>query len=72
MPNLSVRYGYVIAGVLLGVFGLAQLLQLFGLIGIGFSIWGIGLTILPLVGCYLCFKKAMATQTRDDGATGTR
>jgi hypothetical protein len=54
------KIGYVIGGVLLGLFSLAQFLQLLGLIGVGFRIAGIGLTILPGVFSYLCFKKAFA------------
>ena len=54
------KTGYIIGGVLCGLFGVAQLLQLLGLIGVGFSIAGIGLTILGGVGSFLCFKKAFA------------
>lgn len=49
---------YILGGILFGLFGIAQLLQLFGLIGIGFSIAGVGFTILAGVLSYLCFKKA--------------
>jgi len=55
------KIGYIIGGVLLGLFAVAQLLQLLGLIGIGFSIPGIGFTILGGVGSFLLFQKAFAS-----------
>ena len=54
--------GYLALGILLGLFALAQLLQLAGLIGIGFSIAGIGITILSGVGSFVCFQKAFASK----------
>ena len=51
---------YIIGGVLFGLFTFAQVLQLLGLIGIGFSVAGIGITIFGGVFTYLCFKKAFA------------
>jgi hypothetical protein len=54
------KIGYLIGGILLGLFGLAQLLQLCGLIGIGFTLAGVGFTILGLVGSFACFQKAFA------------
>jgi len=49
----------IILGVLCGLFGLAQGLQLIGLIGTKTaSIPGVGLTILGLAGAAVCFKKA--------------
>ena len=52
------KTGYIIGGFLLGLLAFAQLLQLFGVIGVGFSLAGIGFTILGAVGSYLCFQKA--------------
>ena len=54
------KVGYIIGGVLLGLFALAQLLQLLGLFGVGFSLPGIGFTILGGVFSYICFEKAFA------------
>jgi hypothetical protein len=54
------KVGYIVGGVVLGLFAVAQLLQLFGLIGIGFSVAGIGITILASLGSLLCFQKAFA------------
>ena len=54
------KIGYIIGGVLCGLFGVAQLLQLLGLFGVGFSLSGIGFTILGGVCSYLCFKQAFA------------
>ena len=49
----EMKVGYIIGGVLCGLFGVAQLLQLLGLFGIGFSIFGIGFTILGGVGSFV-------------------
>ena len=54
------KIAYIIGGVLLALFAVAQLLQLLGIIGIGFSIAGIGFTIIGGVLSFLCFKKAFA------------
>ena len=52
-----------VLGVLLGVFGIAQALQLMGLIGTKqFSIAGVAFTILGLALAASCFKKAFKTQ----------
>lgn len=59
------KTGCMIVGVLLGLFGIAQLLQLFHVIGSGFSIAGVGLTILGFVGSFLCFQKAFASTTQN-------
>ena len=53
----------IIGGVLFALFGIAQLLQLLGLIGVGFSIARVGFTILGFVLSFLCFKRAFATPT---------
>ncbi len=49
---------YIIGGVLCGLFSFAQLLQLMGLIGVGFNVAGIGFTIVGGVLSYVCFRKA--------------
>jgi len=54
----------ITAGPLAALFTLAQLLQLLGLIGVGFSIPGIGLTALGLAITVACFKKAFQDQRR--------
>ncbi len=54
--------GFLVLGILSGLFAVAQLLQLAGLIGIGFSIAGVGFTILGGVGSFLCFQKAFANK----------
>ena len=54
--NLNI--GFLVGGILLGLFAFAQLLQLLGLIGVGPSIAGVGITILSGVGSYACFNKA--------------
>jgi uncharacterized membrane protein YuzA (DUF378 family) len=51
---------WIIGGTLAGLFGLAQLLQLLGVFGVGFSIPGIAFTALGLAGAIVCFKKAFA------------
>ena len=54
----------IIGGSLAALFTLAQLLQLFGLFGVGFSIAGIGLTALGLAATIACFKKAFKDERR--------
>ena len=54
----------IIGGVLFGLFAVAQLLQLLGLIGIGFSLGGIAFTIIGGLLSFLCFKKAFALPNR--------
>lgn len=54
------KIAYILGGVLLGLFAIAQLLQLCGLFGIGFSVAGIAFTIFGGVGSFLCFQKAFA------------
>lgn len=49
---------YIVLGVIFGLFALAQLLQLLGILGIGFSIAGVGLTLLGGVLSFVCFRKA--------------
>lgn len=55
---------YIFGGILFGLFTLAQLLQLVGVIGVGFSIAGVGLNIFGGLLSYLCFKKAAALPTQ--------
>ncbi len=50
--------GYLLGGVLLGLFTLLQLLQLLGVLGIGPSLAGFGITILAGCGTFACFAKA--------------
>ena len=54
------RTVYLILGILLALFTVGQILQLCGLIGLGFSIAGLGITLLAGVGTYACFNKALA------------
>jgi len=52
------KIGFILLGVLTGLFAIAQFLQLLGLIGVGFSIAGIVFTLLGGVASAACFKKA--------------
>jgi uncharacterized membrane protein YuzA (DUF378 family) len=50
----------IILGVLAGLFGVAQLLQLLGVFGAGFTIPGIAFTVLGFAVSAACFQKAFA------------
>ena len=50
----------IVIGVCAGLFGLAQLLQLLGIIGIGFSIFGIVITAASFAVSAVCFKNAFS------------
>lgn len=53
------KIGLIVLGVLLVGFGVAQVLQLMGLIGAkSFSIPGVSFAILGLVFGFVCFQKA--------------
>ena len=53
----------VVLGILLGIFGIAQGLQLMGAVGTkDFSIAGVAFTILGLALAAGCFKKAFKIQ----------
>ena len=54
----------ILFGTLATVFGIAQLLQLLGFFGVGFSIPGIGLTALGFAVALICFKKALGPRRR--------
>ena len=60
--------GFILLGVLTGLFAIAQFLQLLGLIGVGFSPAGVAFTLLGGVASAACFKKAFA---RDPGQEAT-
>ena len=47
----------IIVGILAALFGVAQLLKLVGVFGVGFSIPGIGFTILGFLVSFLCFQR---------------
>ncbi len=52
------KVGPTIAGFLVGLFAVAQLLQLLGFFGVGFSIAGIGITAGAFAISALCLKSA--------------
>ena len=52
--------GWLVAAVLTGIFAIAQILQLLGVIGIGFSIAGAGITAGAIALSAVCFKKAFS------------
>ena len=54
------KYVLIFFGVLTGLFAVAQFLQLLGLIGVGFSVDGVGLTLLGVALAATCFKNAFA------------
>ena len=51
---------YVVLGILAGAFAVAQLLQLLGLIGVGFSFVGVVLTVAGGLASLICFRKALS------------
>ena len=50
----------IIVGVLAALYCLAQVLQLLGIIGAGFSLPGVGLAVLSGAVALICFKKAFS------------
>lgn len=56
------KIGWLIGGVLIGLFAVAQLLQLLGFIGIGFTIAGVGITAGATAVSLLCFQKSLPTK----------
>lgn len=52
------KIGWLIGGVLTGLFAFAQFLQLLGIIGVGFSIAGIGITAGAIALSAVCFRNA--------------
>ncbi len=51
---------FIILGALAGLFTIAQVLQLMGIIGGGFSLPGIGFVLLGAAAAFACFKKAFS------------
>lgn len=54
------KIGWMIGGVLTGLFGIAQLLQLLGIIGVGFSMFGVFFTAGAFAVSLICFKNSLA------------
>ncbi len=54
----EVKIILMFVGVVTAVFGVAQLLQLLGLFGVGFSIAGIGITVGAFAISIFCFRRA--------------
>jgi hypothetical protein len=57
--EIHMKIVFIILGVLLGLFAVAQLLQLLGLFGAGPSLPGVAFTLLGGALSFACFKKAM-------------
>ena len=55
------KIGLIVVGVLAAIFGVAQLLQLLGLFGAGFSIAGIGIMAGAFAVSAICLQKAFKT-----------
>lgn len=55
------RIVLIVVGVLAAIFGVAQLLQLLGLFGVGFGIGGIGITAGAFAVSAICLQKALKT-----------
>lgn len=54
------KIGWLVGGVLIGIFAFAQFLQLLGFFGVGFSIAGVGITLAALAMSAVCFQNAFS------------